>query len=143
MPRSCSVCISVYRKDVEARLLAGERPVDVERFIAAKGSRLSRDAIYRHKKHIAIGGTDPQEDAIERVLTPPDLGENIYEQIVNLVSAQIANGVLRPSVRDAIIAQKYLDERARAAIEAKLAVKIGAMLLAREMRASLPAPTNE
>jgi hypothetical protein len=135
MSRACTICKSSLKEEIDARLRLNQRVLDIIDFAASRGARISTHALYRHRAHVARE-LDLETKTIvkQHEVWKIDEDTDIYKQVIKLVSSALDSGLLRPSVRDAIIAQKYLDERAKARIEVEVASRVARMLVASAQR---------
>jgi hypothetical protein len=115
MPRPCSLCESPHSKEVLRRLKGGQPHDDIVLFLGSVGVEVHRTTVGRHAKHALpeVRRTGPR---------PP--GASFLEDVEANAWDDMALGLLRPTIRDAIGARAELNKQSARFSDRDLMMKI-------------------
>jgi hypothetical protein len=120
MPNVCKVCTAQHGRAADQKLRAGETATSVAAWLTAQGEPISRAAVSRHAtSHLALAA---------RPSGPRPVSGEFLTDVRDMVHQDMAAGVLRPSMRDGLTAQKLLDDRSEKFADRELMARIAQVL---------------
>ncbi len=115
MARSCESCNSPNRRELDRRIRSGATLPDVQRWLASLDEPRSINALTRHRQH-----TLP-----EKVPSGPrPKSRSFLEDVEAVAHDDLAAGVLRPSIRDAISARAELNRTTERSLDRDVLLQI-------------------
>lgn len=121
MPGVCATCSHPQVREINHRIREGRSYEDIGRWLREIGTPITRQALARHHKgHLG--------DAPARAPGRKPISTDFLQAVVDDAAEQLAEGVIRATLRDGIGAQKALDERLSRNADRDLMAKIAIVL---------------